>query len=185
MGTGKTAVGKRVASRLGRRFVDTDVLIEERAGRSIPRIFVEDGEPAFRRLEAQVIAQAAAGDGRVIATGGGVVLSRANMDCLRGNGVVIALRADAESILARVGRGEYRPLLGDAPEERIKQLLRERDPLYQEADLVVETSALSVQDVAERVVSFVAVREQDPPASPDHSPAAGSAKGDSARPVRV
>ena len=185
MGTGKTAVGEQVASRLGRRFVDTDALIEERAGRSISRIFAEDGEPAFRRLEAQVIAQAAAGDGRVIATGGGVVLSRANMDCLRGNGVIIALRADAESILARVGRGEYRPLLGDAPEESIKRLLRERDPLYQEADLVVETSALSVQDVAERVVSFVAAREQDAPASPDHSQAAGSAEGASARPVRA
>ena len=83
MGTGKTAVGKRVASRLGRRFVDTDVLIEERAGRSIPRIFAEGGEPAFRRLEAEVIAQVAAGDGRVVATGGGVVLSSANMACLR------------------------------------------------------------------------------------------------------
>ena len=129
MGTGKTAVGKRVASRLGRRFVDTDDLIEERAGRSIPRIFAEDGEPGFRRLEAEVIAQAVAGDGRVIATGGGAVLSRANMTCLRRSGVIVALRADAESILARVGRAEYRPLLGDAPEENIRRLLRERERL--------------------------------------------------------
>jgi len=185
MGTGKTAVGKRVASRLGRRFVDTDVLIEERAGRSIPRIFAEGGEPAFRRLEAEVIAQVAAGDDRVIATGGGVVLSSANMACLRRNGVIIALRADAESILARVGRGEYRPLLGDAPEENIRRLLRERDPLYQEADLVVETSALSVEDAVERVVSFVTVREQGAPAAPHHSPAAGSAAPAAPQPVRA
>ena len=185
MGTGKTAVGKRVASRLGRRFVDTDVLIEERAGRSIPRIFAEGGEPAFRRLEAEVIAQVAAGGGRVVATGGGVVLSSANMACLRRNGVIIALRADAESILARVGRGEYRPLLGDAPEENIRRLLRERDPLYQEADLVVETSALSVEDAVERVVSFVTVREQGAPAAPHHSPAAGSAAPAAPQPVRA
>jgi 3-dehydroquinate synthase len=166
--------------------VDTDTLIEERAGRSIPRIFAEDGEPGFRRLEAQAIAQAAAGDGMVIATGGGAVLSRTNMVRLRRNGVIIALRADAESILARVGRGEYRPLLGDAPEENIRLLLRERDPLYQEADLVVETSALSVEDVAERIVAFVTAREQDATAAaPDHPPAAGGSESAAALPVRA
>jgi shikimate kinase/3-dehydroquinate synthase len=190
MGTGKTAVGELVASRLGRPFLDTDTLIEQRAGRPIAKIFAESGEPAFRQLEAQVVAQAANCAGSVIATGGGVVLDRANMDRLRRNGVIIALQADAQSILARVGGGACRPLLGDDPEGNVRRLLRERDALYREADLVVETSALSVDGVAERVVAFVAGREQEVAAThPDRAPAAGSGEnatpGAAARPVRV
>jgi shikimate kinase/3-dehydroquinate synthase len=159
MGTGKTAVGEMVASRLGRPFVDTDTLIEERAGRPISRIFAEDGEGAFRRLEAQVVAQVAARGGSVIATGGGVVLSRENMDLLRHRGVIIALCAQPRAILARVGRGGSRPLLGDDPEGHVQRLLQERDPLYRDADLVVETSSLSVEAVADRVLAFIAERE--------------------------
>ena len=161
MGTGKTAVGEVVASRLGRPFLDTDALIEGLAGRSIPRIFAEDGEAAFRRLEAQAVAAASARGGSVIATGGGVVLSDENMNRLRQNGLIVALLADPQSILARVGGGGDRPLLGADPEGSVRRLLNERAPLYRAADLIVETSTLSVDAVADRVMAFVGVREQE------------------------
>ena len=154
MATGKTAVGELVASRLGRPFIDTDALIEAQAGRPVPRIFAELGEAAFRRLEAGVVADAAARSGCVIATGGGVVLSPENMDRLRRGGLVIALHADPRAILARAGGGG-RPLLGDDPEGNVRRLLEERAPLYRAADLLIETSSLSVEAVADRVVAFV------------------------------
>jgi shikimate kinase / 3-dehydroquinate synthase len=166
MATGKTAVGELVASRLGRPFIDTDALIEAQAGRPVPRIFAELGEAAFRRLEAGVVADAAARSGCVIATGGGVVLSPENMDRLRRGGLVIALHADPRAILARAGGGG-RPLLGDDPEGNVRRLLEERAPLYRAADLLIETSSLSVETVADRVVAFVQGR-----ARPGAAPAA-------------
>jgi shikimate kinase / 3-dehydroquinate synthase len=176
MGTGKTAVGQLVASRLGRAFIDTDALIAARAGRPIPTIFAEDGEAAFRRFEAAVVSEAAAQSGSVIATGGGVALSPENMDRLRRSGVIIALHADPRAILARVGGGGERPLLGNDPEDNVRRLLEERAPFYRAADLVVETSALSVEAVAERVIAFVRER-----ARKDRPPQAGSVS--SAHPV--
>ncbi len=160
MGTGKTAVGRRVAARLGRPFIDTDALIEARAGRSIARIFAEDGEEAFRRLEAEVVAEASARSGAVIATGGGVVLRPENMARLRRSGVIVALRAQPQAILARVGAGGGdRPLLGNDPEARVRRLLVERDPLYRDAALVVDTTSLTLDEVAARVLAFVSARD--------------------------
>lgn len=158
MGTGKTAVGREVAARLHRPFVDTDALIEERAGRPIPRIFTEDGEEAFRRLEAAIVEAVSGGEGAVIATGGGAVLRRENMDRLRRNGLIVALRADPAAIRSRVGPGGERPLLGSDPDTAIRRLLAAREALYREADLTVDTSALSLDEVVARVVSFVAAR---------------------------
>jgi len=166
MAPGKTAVGELVASRLGCRFIDTDALIEAQAGRPVRRIFAEQGEAAFRRLEADVVADAAAQRGCVIATGGGVVLSPENMDRLRRSGLVVALHADPHAILARAGGGSDRPLLGDDPEGNLRRLLEERAPLYRAADLLIETSSLSIEAVADRVVAFIRAREpQDRPSS--------------------
>lgn len=165
MGTGKTAVGKLVAARLGCPFIDTDALVAARAGRPISTIFAEDGEAAFRRFEAAVVSEAAARTGSVIATGGGVALSRENMERLRESGVIVALHADPRAILARVGGGGGRPLLGDEPEDNVRRLLQERAPFYGAAEVVVETSALTVEAVAERVIAFARERERkDPPA---------------------
>jgi len=165
MGTGKTAVGREVARHLGCPFVDTDVLIEERAGRPISQIFTEDGEEAFRRLEAATVEAASEGEGVVIATGGGVVLRKENMDRLRRNGLIIALRADPAAIRARVGSGADRPLLGSHPEATIRRLLAEREALYGDADLTVDTTALSLEEIVARVLTFVAAQNGPAPAS--------------------
>lgn len=162
MGTGKTAVGQRLAARLGRPFIDTDALVEARAGRPIARIFQEDGEEAFRRLEAHAVAEACTQPGAVIATGGGVVLRPENMRRLRQAGVVVALRADPDAILARVGAGEDRPLLSADPATRMRDLLAERDALYRQCDLSVDTTSLSVEEVSDAILAFIEARSQRP-----------------------
>src|SRR5205807_5846656 len=161
-------------------------------GRSGPRIFAEDGEAAFRRLGAEAVVRAAGAGGRVIATGGGVVLSRENMDRLRRHGLIIALWADPKAILARVGRGGDRPLLGDDPERRVHRLLEERSEFYRKADIVVETSALSLDEVADRVIAFVLAREDalrgaamSGPARPGAGSAGDRPAAGAARAVRV
>jgi 3-dehydroquinate synthase len=155
MGTGKTTVASSVARYLGLPFIDTDALIEERARRSIARIFAEDGEAAFRELEAAVVAEVSARNSFVIATGGGVVLRPENMKRLRHNGVIVALYADPRVILTRVGKGSDRPLLTGDPEGNIRHLLTEREAFYRGADLAVDTSSMSVEEVASLVVAFV------------------------------
>lgn len=152
MGTGKTEVGRLLAAALGRPFLDTDRVVEQRAGRSVSRIFSEDGEEAFRRLEMEAVAEASACRGFVIATGGGVVLRRENMERLRKAGVVVALDADPRAILARVRKAEDRPLLRGDPAGRLIRLYQERAPLYKDADLVVDTTGLSAQEVVSKIL---------------------------------
>ena len=158
MGTGKTAVGRCLASRLGRSFVDTDAMIEARAGRTIARIFAEDGEAAFRALEAAAVEEAGASRGAVIATGGGVPLRAENMRRLRGRGVIVALTAAPQAILARVGASGDRPLLGADPEAAVRRLLAKRGAAYRDADLVVDTSDAAAEEVADVVLTFMADR---------------------------
>jgi shikimate kinase / 3-dehydroquinate synthase len=183
MGTGKTAIGEAAAARLGYSFVDTDAVIEAQAGRSISRIFAEDGEPAFRRLEAQVVTAVAAQGGSVIATGGGVPLSQENMRQLRRNGLVVALHAEPEAILARLGAGVDRPLLGADPEGNVRRLLKERAAVYGAADIVIETSSLPVEAAVDRVVAFVRERERADQPGSRGSASPASAAGSPAAPT--
>jgi shikimate kinase len=152
MGTGKTTVSRLVAERLGWVRVDTDDEIVRRAGKPIPHIFAEDGETAFRDLESRVLADALAGSGRVIATGGGAVLREENRRLMLEGGLVVALTADRESLLARVaGGGDAvgRPLLAGDAAERIDTLLRTRRHAYDFAQLAIDTSRLAPEAVAE------------------------------------
>ena len=131
MGTGKTAVGKRLAKRLGWRFVDVDELIEQSAKMPIARVFSERGEEVFRRLERRCIAHVIHGDHQVIATGGGAMMDPQNRGRLRASGLVVCLTAKPQTILARVGRRiGIRPLLAGAanPLARIRTLLSQRAP---------------------------------------------------------
>ncbi|OUQ78951.1 shikimate kinase [Flavonifractor sp. An100] len=122
-GCGKTTVGQRLAQRLGRTFVDTDALVEEQAGCSIPELFDREGEEAFRRLEHQVLCQASREQGRVIATGGGIVTRQENWGPLRQNAQVIFLRRPLEDL----------PIQGRPVSQRtgLEQLYQERLPLYE------------------------------------------------------
>jgi 3-dehydroquinate synthase len=159
MGTGKTAVGQELARLLGWPFVDTDRLVERRAGKPIPRIFDEDGELAFRSLEREAVREATGVRPAVVACGGGAVLDPANAEVLRSCGHMVWLRAQLESVLGRAA-SEDRPLLRGDPRGRAAALLEERTPRYRElAEVVVDTDGLSVPQVARRILEELAERE--------------------------
>lgn len=156
MGTGKSSVGRRLARRLGLKFVDTDELITKQAGMSVKDIFDQFGEPKFRELERQVVARVSGEKGLVIATGGGVVLDQGNMNNLRRTGIVICLTASPEDILARTGGRNERPLLNtDEREKKVRDLLEYRRPFYARADLTVDTSSLDQREVMEKILKFI------------------------------
>lgn len=153
MGTGKTTVGRLVAERLDRTFVDTDDIIEERHG-AIPTIFERLGEDAFREMERQVAASLAATTGMVIATGGRLMLDEASAASLSASGRVFCLAADVDTLLERlVSEAEQRPLLADADVEgRIRALLESRQAGYGRFEQVT-TSGRSPEDVADDIVA--------------------------------
>src|SRR5688500_9239803 len=127
MGTGKSTVGNTLASMLRLRLVDTDALIEQRAGKRITEIFANEGEARFREYERQVVEELESLEGCIISTGGGLVINPANMESLKRHSLVVCLWASPEAIFARVGRQTHRPLLGgDNPLGKIKELLAER-----------------------------------------------------------
>ncbi|HXY73782.1 MAG TPA: shikimate kinase [Dehalococcoidales bacterium] len=156
MGTGKSAVGRLLAQKIDWKFVETDNLVEQIAGKKIPDIFREDGEIRFRELEIEAVKQAAAGKNQVIACGGGVVLNTINISRLKQNGVVVLLTAAASTILKRVSADKtVRPLLKEAGDtgERIRELMKLRQPFYSHAaDIIVHTSRLNMEQTAESVL---------------------------------
>jgi shikimate kinase len=154
MGTGKTSVGKRLAKRLGWTFVDVDELIEARARMSIPRIFAERGEAVFRRLERRCIGRVIKQRNQVIATGGGAFVDPQSRARLRVSGPVMCLTARPAVILARLGRKLIsRPMLAGGTNSlaRIRALLAQRAKAYAQADLTIDTSDLSIEEVVERI----------------------------------
>jgi shikimate kinase len=154
MGTGKSVVGRALARRLHRKFIDTDALIENTAGMSIVRLFADKGEPFFRKLEKQAIAHACTEEKAVIATGGGAMIDEENVKQLKACGTVICLTATPEVILSRVQGNTDRPLLqADDPLTTIRELLAARAEAYAQADTMIETSHLSVEGVVNVIVS--------------------------------
>ncbi|MDY7576875.1 bifunctional shikimate kinase/3-dehydroquinate synthase AroKB [Herbaspirillum sp. RTI4] len=141
MGTGKTTIGRALARKLNKRFIDTDHEIEARTGASIPVIFEIEGEASFRRREAEIIRELSAEHDIVLATGGGAILLPENRAYLKSRGTVIYLRASINQILQRTSRDQSRPLLQTAdPRKKLEELSREREPYYREvADVVIET----------------------------------------------
>ena len=134
MGAGKSSVGRRLSIRLGIPFVDADTEIEEAAGMSIPEIFEKHGEPYFRAGEARVIARLLDGGPQVLATGGGAMMNQQTRDLIRIKGISVWLKADLEVLLRRTKRRNDRPLA-----EMIKDLLPLREPVYSQADIVVQS----------------------------------------------
>ena len=155
MGTGKSAVGRRVAALAAAPFLEMDAELERRAGKSISRIFAEDGEPAFRDQEAQLAEEWGRKQGAVISCGGGVVLREANLRALEANGLLVCLTARPEVILARTARAAKRPLLaGDNHEQKIRDLLAARAPLYAKIPAQIDTSDASLEDLAARLLKL-------------------------------
>jgi shikimate kinase len=155
MGAGKSSVGRALARRLDRKLVDSDEMIEEREGRSVREIWIDDGEPAFRELEAEVLADAIdAPTPSIVAAAGGVVLSEANRAVLKGDSAhVVWLLADVELLLERVRNGMHRPLLDHDPEGTLRAMYEERSDLYQDvADAIVSVDHRSINDVAGAVL---------------------------------
>ena len=163
MATGKTEVGRRLARRLGRPFVDVDGLVEAAAGKSVSAIFADEGEARFRELERAAVDEACRVPDAVVATGGGTLLDAENRRRLAAAGPIVCLAATPHDILRRVGDPSSRPLLanGDASGDRlarITKLLAERAPIYALATHAVDTSGLGVDEVVERVRALVAGR---------------------------
>jgi shikimate kinase len=153
MGTGKSTVGQLVAAQLHFRFVDTDELIEARAGKTISAIFTEEGEAQFREHERAVVEELKHFHRAVIATGGGLVTNGASLDSLKTHALVVCLWASPEIIWGRVNHQSHRPLLqAPDPLARIRQLLSEREPFYRNADVLVSTELRSVKEVVQHVI---------------------------------
>jgi shikimate kinase len=153
MGTGKSSVGRLVADSLHFTFLDTDHVIEARAGKSADEIFQQDGEPAFREWERKMVEELAHRKKTVIATGGGLPANKANLASLKTHALVICLWASPETIEERVRGYTHRPLLnGPEPLAKIRHLLAVREPYYRQADVLVNTELRSVREIAVQVV---------------------------------
>ncbi len=160
MGSGKTAVGKALAARLGAPFLDSDAAIEEAAKASIPEIFARDGEPFFRDREAEVIARLLNGPPAILSTGGGAYLAERNRRAITGAGVALWLDVDLETLWDRVRHKDTRPLLRTAdPKATLAHLYEKRVPIYRLADLSVRSEpGFSIEDTASCALDVLATR---------------------------
>lgn len=155
MGSGKSTVGAALAERLGWEALDTDTLIERQAGERIADLWRREGEAVFRAKEAEVIARVAGGAERaVVSVGGGAVVDPANRARIGASGFVVWLRADAATLLARVGAGAERPALGGDPRATLATIDADRRPFYaQVADLTVDVDGVSPDDAAQTIIA--------------------------------
>ncbi len=159
MGAGKSAVGRLLARRLGRCFVESDDMIVAREGCAIPEIFRRHGEARFRELEGETVELLRLKSGDVIATGGGLPCHEGRMEALRALGTVVWLRGDVRTLHARAARAGDRPMLASRTPEEIDTLYRAREPFYRRADVTIDTEGLGVDQVVQRIVA--ALRERD------------------------
>lgn len=166
MGAGKTTVGKALARRLERRFIDTDKLLVERTGAPVATIFEVEGEAGFRRREAALLQELAHESDCVVATGGGAILDPANRGAMRESGTVVYLRARVDHLWERTRHDASRPLLAnDDPRGTLERLLAQRDPLYREAaHVIVDTGSQSAATILQRVLD--ALQPATPRAAP-------------------
>jgi shikimate kinase len=157
MGTGKTTVGRILAKRLGYRFIDVDEEIEREQGVSITHIFSEMGEPYFRQLERGLIKTLSLKEGLVISAGGGAVIDERNIEAMKQGGALVCLSATPDEIMKRVGKSGNRPLLQvPDPMAKIMELMSKREPFYRKADITVDTTMKTPEEVAAEVMRLTA-----------------------------
>jgi len=161
MAVGKSAIGRSLATKLRRRFVDLDRVIERVEGSKVREIFERKGEAYFRQLEKQALEEVFQAENQVIATGGGVVLDDENLKLLREKALLIGLSAEVDVLLARAGVGIKRPLLqGGNRRERVEDLLRQRAPRYAQAHIMIDTSHLTVDQVVKNIIGILAAEKK-------------------------
>ncbi len=160
-GTGKSPVGRLLAERLERNFIDSDKHIEGSTGKTIKSIFEDEGEEGFRKIEADTIVELSKQDNKVISAGGGVVLKNENVRNLKDNGFLVLLEATPEIILSRIAQDEkttqQRPSLTDKkPLDEIKHLIEKREPAYKNAaDYTINTSYVSCEDIVSEIITVI------------------------------
>jgi shikimate kinase len=160
MAVGKSAVGRALARKLNRRFVDLDKLIEKAEGMRVRDIFSRKGEPYFRQVEKKTLAEVLQQEGQVIATGGGVVMNADNLEMLREKSLLVCLTASPNVLLKRAGNGAKRPLLKGADrKKRVEELLKQREKSYAQARVFVDTSDLTVDEVVEKIVGLLDIEK--------------------------
>ena len=153
MGTGKSTVGRAVVHKLGFHMVDSDHEIERQQKKTIPEIFAQEGEAAFRAMERAFIEGGHTGERTVVSCGGGLVVQPGMLGMLQSRGVVVCLHASVETILARTSRQQNRPLLvAENPEERIRTLFAQREPIYRQSGTVILTDSRPLLDIAGHVM---------------------------------
>jgi len=152
MGAGKSSVGRLLARRLGRCFVETDDMITVQEGRSIPEIFAQRGEAHFRALEEEAMRLLALKSGDVIATGGGLPCRDGRPQALRALGTVVWLRGDFDAVYERARRAGERPMLAGRAREEIEALYHAREPYYRQADLAIDTTGITLDQVVSKLL---------------------------------
>jgi len=163
MGSGKTSIGRELSRRLGYQFIDTDTLIEEKEGIPISLIFKEKGEDYFREVEQAIVEEVSRMTDAVIATGGGVIKNKRNVENLQKRGIIIWLKTEPEVILKRVMlEGGKRPLLNvEEPLKEIKRLLAERLSLYMQADIPIDTSFITPGEAVEEIIERLGLQGEE------------------------
>lgn len=160
MGTGKSTVGKILARRLNARFIDMDELIEKKAGKPISRIFADDGEAEFRRMERELARELAGETALVIAAGGGIVLNPDNIRDFSKTGMVICLHASETEIMRRISGSSGRPLLEKGDKfKRIFELMEKRRPLYESISSRIDTSGRTPEEVAGKILALISNKQ--------------------------
>lgn len=156
MGTGKSAVGKKLSEQLGMKFVEMDDYIEKREGMIINDIFSNKGEPYFRDVETAVAREIGEKESLIISAGGGCVLRKENVEALGENGILICLNATEDEIFSRVKDRMHRPLLhGNNPKQKIRELLQRRKPYYDKIEVQINTTGKTIDQVANEVEKVI------------------------------
>ena len=155
MGAGKTSVGAKIAEYTNRPHYDTDAIIQNRYG-DISQLFQTNGEAYFRMRESKITQELACLDNAVISTGGGLVVDKENARLLKQNGVLVYLRANAQTIFSRLQNQNHRPLLQGDKQKKITALLSQRAPVYERlADIIIDVDCLTVDDTAKQILRYI------------------------------
>ncbi|NLB40894.1 MAG: shikimate kinase [Clostridiales bacterium] len=158
MGTGKTTLGRMLADRTGMKFIDLDFLIVEQTGKNIAKIFEDEGEARFRMKEREVLSGYIAQSNQVFSTGGGIVLNPSNVELMKENGIVIALKANVDTLWERLKNTTNRPLLKDEnPKEALQRLFQQRIKIYDDAHISIQVDEHSPAELVQEILAKIAL----------------------------